>query len=204
MTSFFDNQWTYFRQNLGEWHGSFAKFSADGEAMEELPTVVAVTAEENDRVQVAVDYLTNRDRNVTWTFGSVPGDTTCFEGGRVFAGGPLAARAVECRGGAGIDAPSPEGEIGAGLRVRQAAKGSVDSPSFGGGIGCGYEPVEGGGIGGGLAGGSCQGVGEVSGTDYFSDEVTGGGGGRSLGATDRVWRSLDCVYRKNRGVGVAV
>ncbi|MGK7911082.1 MAG: DUF3598 family protein [Synechococcus sp.] len=81
-----DRQWDFFRKNIGEWHGSFVKYAPDGSIIDELPTVVAVTPADGQTVQVAVDYLTDRDRNVTWTFGSVPRDTVCFENGEFSRG----------------------------------------------------------------------------------------------------------------------
>ena len=81
-----DRQWDFFLKNLGEWHGSFVKYAPDGTIIDELPTVVAVTPADGQKVHVAVDYLTDRDRNVTWTFGSVPGDMTCFENGEFSRG----------------------------------------------------------------------------------------------------------------------
>lgn len=86
MAEFYAQQWDFFLKNLGEWHGSFAKFLPNGEAIDELPTVVAVTETDSGQVQVHVDYLTDQDRNVTWTFGSVPGDMTFFEGGEFSRG----------------------------------------------------------------------------------------------------------------------
>lgn len=85
-TNFRDRQWDCFLKNLGEWHGSFVKYAPDGTLTDELPTVVAVTQSDGQKVQIAVDYLTDRDRNVTRTFGSVPGNMTCFENGEFSRG----------------------------------------------------------------------------------------------------------------------
>ncbi|MEO0355768.1 MAG: DUF3598 family protein [Cyanobacteria bacterium P01_A01_bin.3] len=81
-----DRQWDFFQKNLGEWHGSFVKYAPDGSLIDELPTMVTVTPADGQSVQIAVDYLTDRERNVTWTFGSVPGDMLCFENGEFSRG----------------------------------------------------------------------------------------------------------------------
>ena len=86
MPELYAQQWDFFLKNVGEWHGSFAKYSPNGDAIDELPTVVAVTETNGGQVQVHVDYLTDRDRNVTWTFGSVPEDMTFFEEGEFSRG----------------------------------------------------------------------------------------------------------------------
>lgn len=42
-------QWENFLQNLGEWHGSFAKFSPRGEFLEEVPSHLSLEGFENNK-----------------------------------------------------------------------------------------------------------------------------------------------------------
>ena len=51
-------QWDYFLQNLGEWHGSFTRFSPQGEEVSDTPTVVTLEGlNENKNVHQVVRYL---------------------------------------------------------------------------------------------------------------------------------------------------
>ena len=51
-------QWDYFLQNLGEWHGSFTRFSSEGEEASDTPTVVTIKGlNENKNVHQVVRYL---------------------------------------------------------------------------------------------------------------------------------------------------
>ena len=51
-------QWDYFLQNLGEWHGSFTRFSPQGEEIKDTPTLVTLEGlNDNQNVHQVVRYL---------------------------------------------------------------------------------------------------------------------------------------------------
>ena len=51
-------QWNYFLKNLGEWHGSFTRFSPQGEETSDTPTIVTLEGLNDDRnVHQVVRYL---------------------------------------------------------------------------------------------------------------------------------------------------
>ncbi|WP_347239901.1 DUF3598 family protein [Oscillatoria sp. FACHB-1406] len=51
-------QWENFLKNLGEWQGSFAAFSPEGELLGETPSVVSlIGSENNQKVSLTVRYL---------------------------------------------------------------------------------------------------------------------------------------------------
>jgi Domain of unknown function (DUF3598) len=52
------SQWDCFLKNLGEWHGSFTRFSSRGEELEDTPSIVTLEGKEGDRaVHQVVRYL---------------------------------------------------------------------------------------------------------------------------------------------------
>jgi hypothetical protein len=52
------SQWEYFLKNLGEWRGSFTRFSSRGEELEDTPSVVSFTgSNDNKNVRQIVRYL---------------------------------------------------------------------------------------------------------------------------------------------------
>ncbi|MGF1539593.1 MAG: DUF3598 family protein [Pleurocapsa sp.] len=52
------SQWNCFLENLGEWHGSFTRFSSLGEQLEDIPSVVILEGRENNEaVHQVVRYL---------------------------------------------------------------------------------------------------------------------------------------------------
>ncbi len=51
-------QWDYFLKNLGEWHGSFTRFSPQGEKLTDTPTLVTLEGlNDNKNVHQVVRYL---------------------------------------------------------------------------------------------------------------------------------------------------
>ena len=51
-------QWNYFLKNLGEWHGSFTRFSPQGEVTTDTPTLVTLEGlNDNQNVHQVVRYL---------------------------------------------------------------------------------------------------------------------------------------------------
>ena len=51
-------QWDYFLKNLGEWHGSFTRFSPSGEKLTDTPTLVTLEGlNDNKNVHQVVRYL---------------------------------------------------------------------------------------------------------------------------------------------------
>ncbi len=52
------SQWNYFLKNLGEWHGSFTRFSPQGEQVADTPTIVTLEGlNDNQNVHQVVRYL---------------------------------------------------------------------------------------------------------------------------------------------------
>lgn len=52
------SQWQCLLQNLGEWHGSFTRFSADGTFIEDIPSVVSLEGlDNNTEIRQVVRYL---------------------------------------------------------------------------------------------------------------------------------------------------
>ena len=52
------SQWDYFLKNLGEWHGSFTRFSPEGEETSDTPTLVTLEGlNNNQNVHQVVRYL---------------------------------------------------------------------------------------------------------------------------------------------------
>ena len=52
------SQWNYFLKNLGEWHGSFTRFSPQGEQVADTPTLVTLEGlNDNQNVHQVVRYL---------------------------------------------------------------------------------------------------------------------------------------------------
>lgn len=52
------SQWEYLLKNLGEWQGSFTRFSPDGELLEDTPTVVSLEGRnDNTSIYQVVRYL---------------------------------------------------------------------------------------------------------------------------------------------------
>ncbi len=52
------SQWDCFLKNLGEWHGSFTRFSSEGEELEDTPSIVTLEGrQDNQAVHQVVRYL---------------------------------------------------------------------------------------------------------------------------------------------------
>ena len=52
------SQWDCFLKNLGEWHGSFTRFSPEGKELEDTPTIVTLQGrQDNQAVHQVVRYL---------------------------------------------------------------------------------------------------------------------------------------------------
>jgi len=55
-------QWNYFLQNLGEWHGSFTRFSSKGQEVSDTPTLVTLEGSNgNQNVHQVVRYLPSNE-----------------------------------------------------------------------------------------------------------------------------------------------
>ncbi|MEO1133235.1 MAG: DUF3598 family protein, partial [Cyanobacteria bacterium J06639_1] len=69
-------------KNLGQWHGTFAYFSPDGELNKEIPSIVTLKGEDdNQTVRLTVEYPTEPNRDVLWTFQAPETGMTLFENG---------------------------------------------------------------------------------------------------------------------------
>ncbi|MGD2181781.1 DUF3598 family protein [Lusitaniella coriacea] len=85
------SQWENFLKNLGEWHGSFAQFSPQGEPLQETPTIVSFEGENNDRtIRQTVRYLKSEKPPIelVWDSTSPPYHILFFEDG-AFSQGSL-------------------------------------------------------------------------------------------------------------------
>lgn len=51
------SQWDCFLKNLGEWHGSFTRFSSRGEELEDTPSIVTLEGKDDRAVHQVVRYL---------------------------------------------------------------------------------------------------------------------------------------------------
>ena len=77
-------QWNYFLKNLGEWHGSFTRFSPEGEETVDTPTLVTLEGLNNDRnVHQVVRYLPPGEpsRDVVVDYDSLNRSILFFENG---------------------------------------------------------------------------------------------------------------------------
>jgi hypothetical protein len=80
------SQWDCFLKNLGEWHGSFTRFSSLGEQLEDTPSVVTLEGrEDNSAVHQVVRYLPpnspSRDVVVDYSKNSLNRSILFFETG---------------------------------------------------------------------------------------------------------------------------
>ena len=60
------SQWECMLQNLGEWHGSYSRFSKDGELLEDTPTIVSIEGlKDNQTIRQTVRHLPPRTSGAT-------------------------------------------------------------------------------------------------------------------------------------------
>lgn len=77
-------QWDYFLKNLGEWHGSFTRFSPQGEEISDTPTLVTLEGQNNNQhVHQVVRYLPPDEpsRDVVVDYDSLNRSILFFENG---------------------------------------------------------------------------------------------------------------------------
>ena len=77
-------QWNYFLKNLGEWHGSFTRFSSEGKQTTDTPTVVTLEGlNNNQNVHQVVRYLPPDEpsREVVVDYDSLNRSIIFFENG---------------------------------------------------------------------------------------------------------------------------
>ena len=82
-------QWDCFLKNLGEWHGSFTRFSPQGEETADTPTVVTLEGQNNNQhVHQVVRYLPPDEpsRDVVVDYDSLSRSILLFENGAVSQG----------------------------------------------------------------------------------------------------------------------
>lgn len=85
------SQWENFLKNLGEWHGSFAQFSPQGELVQETPTIVSFEGTNNDQtIRQIVRYLESEKPPIEliWDSSNPPYHILFFEDG-AFSQGSL-------------------------------------------------------------------------------------------------------------------
>ena len=78
------SQWDCFLKNLGEWHGSFTRFSPQGEETEDTPTLVTLEGlNDNKNVHQVVRYLPPNEppRDVVVDYDSLNRSIIFFENG---------------------------------------------------------------------------------------------------------------------------
>ncbi|MEL6927530.1 MAG: DUF3598 family protein [Cyanobacteria bacterium J06600_6] len=78
------SQWDSFLKNLGEWHGSFTRFSPQGKEMTDTPTLVTLEgSNENKHVHQVVRYLPPNEppRDVVVDYDSLNRSILFFENG---------------------------------------------------------------------------------------------------------------------------
>lgn len=78
------NQWQYFLKNLGEWQGSFTRFSPAGKEREDIPTIVSFEAKDNNtRVHQIVRRLppNKPPEEKHWEYTSLNRSILFFENG---------------------------------------------------------------------------------------------------------------------------
>ena len=80
------SQWDCFLKNLGEWHGSFTRFSSQGEELEDTPSIVTLEGRQNNQaVHQIVRYLPpdkpSRDIVVDYSKNSLNRTILFFETG---------------------------------------------------------------------------------------------------------------------------
>ena len=77
-------QWDCFLKNLGEWHGSFTRFSAEGQETADIPTLVTLEGlNDNKNVHQVVRYLPPNEpsRDVVVDYDSLNRSILFFENG---------------------------------------------------------------------------------------------------------------------------
>ena len=80
------SQWGCFLKNLGEWHGSFTRFSAAGVEIEDTPSIVTLEGKENNQaVHQVVRYLPEnkppQDIVVDYSYNALNRSILFFENG---------------------------------------------------------------------------------------------------------------------------
>lgn len=79
------SQWECLQQNLGEWHGSFARFSPQGELLEELPTIVSLEEKDKQTVHQSIRHsppsASGVEKQDKWEYSSLGKDVLFFENG---------------------------------------------------------------------------------------------------------------------------
>ena len=79
------SQWDCFLKNLGEWHGSFTRFSPQGEETEDTPSVVTLEETDSKGVHQVVRYLPvdqpARDITVNYGYNQLNRSIFFFESG---------------------------------------------------------------------------------------------------------------------------
>lgn len=78
------SQWNCFLKNLGEWHGSFTRFSPQGEETEDTPTIVTLEGlNDNQSVHQVVRYLPSDEppRDVMVDYSDLNRSILFFEDG---------------------------------------------------------------------------------------------------------------------------
>ena len=83
------SQWDSFLKNLGEWHGSFTRFSPQGEETEDTPTLVTLEGlNDNKHVHQVVRYLPpdKPSRDVVVDYDSLNRSILFFENGAFIQG----------------------------------------------------------------------------------------------------------------------
>ena len=81
-------QWDCFLKNLGEWHGSFTRFSPQGEQTSDTPTLVTLEGlNDNQNVHQVVRYLPPNEpsRDVVVDYDSLNRSILFFENGAFWA-----------------------------------------------------------------------------------------------------------------------
>jgi len=81
------SQWECLLQNLGEWHGSFTRFSSQGELLEDTPTIVSLEGlKDNQTIRQSVcRFLPNpsgvEGQDKVWEYSSLGKDVLFFDNG---------------------------------------------------------------------------------------------------------------------------
>lgn len=83
------SQWDCLLQNIGEWHGSFTRFSSAGELVEDTPTVVTLEARDNNQaMHQVVQRLVPGSEDLVLDYRSLNRSILFFEDG-AFSQGSL-------------------------------------------------------------------------------------------------------------------
>ncbi len=86
------SQWDYFLKNLGEWQGSFTRFSPQGEEVKDTPSIVTLEETDNKGVHQVVRYLPHNqpasEIQLDYSYNSLNRSILFFESG-AFAQGSM-------------------------------------------------------------------------------------------------------------------